>query len=640
VLLAVSAALVIAGSVATWRAIRTPGAFKSGDRIIVADFDNSTDRLEFDTAIRDAFEAMLSVSPFLRVVHGQRLTDMLTKSGETETSRLGRDLAERLCRDDDCAGYLIGSIEPEGSALRLEARIHRAGLQAPAAIQTAVAASEEDLLLTIHEMVLDLRRSLGEAPQAVSETLPPTTRSVRAYQLLALSMRLDDNEERVLVAKQALEIDPDFVDAYLRLGKAYANFGEFREFRKAAEEAYRRSSGLPKQARLMTEINFLAASFQLDKAVERLTTYRRLYPFDVEAANYLGVVYRAAFQDEISAETPFREAYRLHPSSRSVANLLNVLRLQGKADEIERLVEDFRSEGGTEKHAAYYLLYLYTMRGDPRGHPDALDQYIQEFDLTEADVIMFRILAFAQAGRLAEIERILPIAWRQARKTQNIVHMYELGLLEAWLRHRRDGLRPTLSADQIKPAREGLLFLPGLASWSLWMNVAGPLEEVIQEHERAEEGSTSRFVREELQFANGCLALIRGEVDRSRELLEPLAHNSNLLRRHDALGRVYEALAMWREAADEYEEVQRNPRAKWGDLDRILERGVSGWILERYHLAQVYEKLGDTDRARHWYGQFTEDWKEADSDIPELIDARKRLAELKGESRPTETAGQ
>jgi tetratricopeptide (TPR) repeat protein len=577
---------------------------------------------------------MLSRSTFLRIVKGHRLTDMVTKSGETETSRIDRDLAERLCRDGDCAGYLIGSIEPEGSALRLEAEIHRAELQAPVANQTAVAASEEDLLLSIHEMVLDLRQSLGEAPQAVSETPPPTTRSVRAYQLFALSKRLDDDEERVLVAKQALEIDPDFVDAYIILGDSYWDLGEFREFRRAAEEAHRRSSRLPRQARLMTETSLLEASYQFDKEVERLTTYRRLYPFDDYAARYLGVIYDVAFQDEISAETPLRDAYRLNPNRLNLGNLLGVLRLQGRGEEFERLVEDFRNKGGTEKDVAGNLLSLYTMRGDHRGYHEALDRYVRQFDLTEADVIYRRIAAFAQAGRLAEIEKALPVAWRQARKIHSVEWMgrgptmYWLGLLEAWVRHRRDGLRPTLSAEQLKPARENLYYLPGLASWCLRMNVAEPLEGAIQEHERAEEGSTSRFVREELQFANGCLALIRGEVDRSRELLEPLAHNSSLLRRHDALGRVYEALAMWREAANEFEEVQRSPYVKPGHINSILELGNPGWILERFHLAQIYEKLGDTDRARHWYEQFTEDWKDADPDIPELIEARERLAEL------------
>ena len=38
-----------------------------------------------------------------------------------------------------------------------------------------------------------------------------------------------------------------------------------------------------------------------------------------------------------------------------------------------------------------------------------------------------------------------------------------------------------------------------------------------------------------------------------------------------------------------------------------------------------------TDLALHWYESFTEDWKDADPDIPELLEARKRLAELKGD---------
>ncbi len=45
-------------------------------------------------------------------------------------------------------------------------------------------------------------------------------------------------------------------------------------------------------------------------------------------------------------------------------------------------------------------------------------------------------------------------------------------------------------------------------------------------------------------------------------------------------------------------------------------------------LARIYDKLDDTDRARHWYERFTEDWKDADPDIPELIEARERLAEM------------
>ena len=33
-------------------------------------------------------------------------------------------------------------------------------------------------------------------------------------------------------------------------------------------------------------------------------------------------------------------------------------------------------------------------------------------------------------------------------------------------------------------------------------------------------------------------------------------------------------------------------------------------------------------RARHWYERFLTDWKDADADIPELIEAKKRMAAL------------
>ncbi len=55
------------------------------------------------------------------------------------------------------------------------------------------------------------------------------------------------------------------------------------------------------------------------------------------------------------------------------------------------------------------------------------------------------------------------------------------------------------------------------------------------------------------------------------------------------------------------------------------------WNLDQFRLARVYDELNDTDHARHWYECFTEDWKDADPDIPELIEARERLGEMKAE---------
>jgi hypothetical protein len=52
------------------------------------------------------------------------------------------------------------------------------------------------------------------------------------------------------------------------------------------------------------------------------------------------------------------------------------------------------------------------------------------------------------------------------------------------------------------------------------------------------------------------------------------------------------------------------------------------WNLDRFRLAQAYERLGDTARARRLYERFAADWKDGDPDIPELVNARQRLALL------------
>ncbi len=94
------------------------------------------------------------------------------------------------------------------------------------------------------------------------------------------------------------------------------------------------------------------------------------------------------------------------------------------------------------------------------------------------------------------------------------------------------------------------------------------------------------------------------------------------------LAKTYEALGMWRDAAIEYESVVRNPYQ-----DTLFKGSIIGpeWFLDQLRLARIYDRLNDTDRARQWYERFTEDWKDADSDIPELIEARERLAELRAD---------
>jgi tetratricopeptide (TPR) repeat protein len=81
--------------------------------------------------------------------------------------------------------------------------------------------------------------------------------------------------------------------------------------------------------------------------------------------------------------------------------------------------------------------------------------------------------------------------------------------------------------------------------------------------------------------------------------------------------------------------------ARSGNVDKAIEKylefiqkDVLGyeaqdlWSVAHYELGALYEKKGQPAEAAKYYGRFLELWKDADPDIPEVTEARKRLAAI------------
>ncbi|NIN91687.1 hypothetical protein GTO36_01535, partial [bacterium] len=53
------------------------------------------------------------------------------------------------------------------------------------------------------------------------------------------------------------------------------------------------------------------------------------------------------------------------------------------------------------------------------------------------------------------------------------------------------------------------------------------------------------------------------------------------------------------------------------------------WARRHYKMATAYEKMNDLAGAKKEYENFLRLWQDADSDLPEIIDAKKRLTALR-----------
>jgi serine/threonine protein kinase len=114
-LLVATAVIVLAAAGAYYFRSRRAPALTEQDRVVLADFTNTTGDPVFDGTLRQGLSAQLEQSPFLNLLSDQRIAQTPTLMSQPKDARLTKDLAREVCQRTASAATIEGSIANLGS---------------------------------------------------------------------------------------------------------------------------------------------------------------------------------------------------------------------------------------------------------------------------------------------------------------------------------------------------------------------------------------------------------------------------------------------------------------------------------------------------------------------------------------------
>lgn len=319
--LLIATAVVIAVAVGLFFYLRPAVALTDKDTILLADFVNTTADTVFDGTLKQGLAVQLAQSPFLNVFPDARVRQTLRLMGRSPDDRVTKDVAREICQRQGLKAYLAGSINNLGTSyvITLEAINGQSGEEI--AREQVEAASKEQVLQALTQAASKLRQKLGESLSSIQKFDAPlelTTSSLEALRASSLGFEQSSKGrflESVPFYKRAVELDPNFAYAYAGLSVNYANTNQPKLAAGYAAKAFALRDRVSELEKL--RISYFYYSYvtgEIDKQIEVLEMYKRTYPRDARAPTNLSDVYSRLGQFE-KAAAEAREGVRLNPNS-------------------------------------------------------------------------------------------------------------------------------------------------------------------------------------------------------------------------------------------------------------------------------------------------------------------------------------
>ena len=621
--------LVVATASAFYFYRRNSQPLTSRDTVLLTDFVNTTGEPVFDGTLKQALAVHLGQTPFLNLYPEERVRETLRFMGRSPDDRITKDVGREICQRQGIKAMLTGTIASLGThyVITLEAINPPSG--DPFAREQIEAESKEKVLSSLGIAASNLRQKLGESLSSIQK-YDVNIEQATTYSLEALKAYAMANEERakgraresLTFYKRAVELDPNFAMAYARIAVYYGNQEQFDAAKEYAQKAYDLRDRVSERERLyIMEKYYSFLTGEIDKTIETLQTWARLYPDDFIPHNNLSFNYKFLGRHEESLKEAL-EAVRLSPNNINAReNLVTGFILLGRLDEAEQASQEMQKinpDALTARLTNYFFAYL-------RRDQAAMDREMQWANgrPEEADFTV-RLSAMAlfegKAKRAEELQRRA----RELFKRQGREESAASGLMDL-----ADELATIGKCDPAKANAKAAMDLHrGITNMARAASVYAACGDLGQAQSLLEQARTASPYN--TIIVSMAVPMITASVEGSKGNFSHAIQSLEAVRPYETglivgsstkytRGNLYLQQRMGKEAAAEFKAIIDRPGI-------AILSPIS--VLAHLGLARAAVINGDTAAARKSYQDFFALWKDADPDLPVLAQARKEYEQL------------
>ncbi len=637
-LLASAAVLVLFGGLAFWLLYGRPAfSFSPRDSVLVSDFENQTGDPRFDEALRTAFTVSLEQSRRANVFPHVRVGSVLQLMGKSRTERVTPEVGREICQRENIRGLVTGSITRTGQEFALSAQL--IDPQTGATVRSYMERSygEDHILDALDVIAADVRRDLGESLYQIHRADRPlpevTTSSLTALKQYADGTALwhqGKYKDGATLLRAAIQSDPDFAMAHAALGGDYFSYitNMPDQGKQEYEKALALSSRTTDRERMIIQTNYAADLGHIADADALYRAYLSRYPDDWTMLSDYGLLLRKHGRAP-EAIAQYREMIRVAPDdAKTYIELATAYRTLNQVPEaLSAYAEGFRLDphwlvaGDTSREYGFLLI----QNGEDQKAAEIFTGMLEE-GLTRESGQRSLALLDTYHGRFASARKrfdecLAILQTQQAALSKARVHL--------WLAIIADGQGDAATERrELDASFDNFEALGPKVIFGAWLGAqylrAGSLDkaEKIESLIVPLTDSNNAEQRGYLQLLQGEIALSQGHADEAIGLFTLSNTENSTAFSMQALASAYQKAGRTDEAIAWYEKFLSQPNKAIGWEPQQL------WLAAHVTLANDYLASGNRERAKETIGHLIDLWKDADTSLPLLKQAKAENAKL------------